>query len=245
MSLDVFVMPLWRFKAGYFESPLETKLGLKPRIASLAGIYSLPYHWHWLRSYSARREVRSIKTAVAAQTGAPVDWKDDGPVLYSERPGGFEDLRAYAKWLDYRDRIPEFTAPEDRDFYKHEVWGLKDVANLSCPHLVKHDCYSGYFLPCDFRQIAEVEPYEAFGQSFKRPVGSSFQLRQELDLISKHLQLNVREWYDDKSAHEGFVEINGRSHIADPHYYVKWGFAVLQEASKLSCEHGLPIIFWG
>jgi hypothetical protein len=244
MSLSVFVMPLWRFKAGYFESPLE-KLGLNIRIASPGGIYSLPYRWHWLRSFSARRDVRLIKKAVATQVGFPTDWKDDGPVLYSEQSGGLVDLRAYAKWLDYRDKIPEFTAPEDRDYYMHPIWALDDVAKLSCPHLVKHDCYSGYFLPCDFHQVAEVEPYNMFGESFKRPVGSSFRLREELELINQHLQLNVQEWYADESAQTEHVTINGWSHIADPFYYVKWGFAVLQEVSKLSCEHGLPIIFWG
>ncbi len=237
-------MPLWRFKAGYFESPLE-KLGLNVRIASPGGVYSLPYRWNWLRSNSARREVRLIKKAVSAQIGTSIDWKDDGAVLYSERPGGFEDLRAYAKWIDYRDKIPQFTAPDDRDFYKHPVWDLNDVADLSCPQLVKHDCYSGYFLPCEFPRIAEVEPYQLFGESLKRPVGSSVRLRKELELINQYLQLNVQEWHDDKSAHSEFVEINGRSHVADPFYYVKWGFAVLQEASKLSCEYGLPIIFWG
>ncbi len=244
MALDLFVMPLWRFKAGYFESPLETKLGLKPTIVSLNGMYTLPYRWRWFTAYSARREVRSIKKEVAAQTGVPIDWKDDGPVVYSERPGGFEDLRAYAKWLDYRDRIPDFTAPEDRDFYKHAVWTLNDNIQLSCPQLVNHNCYSGYFLPCDFQQTVEVEPFEIFGSPFKRSVGSSLRLREELKLINQHLKLNVQEWCDDKSAHTTFVKINGRSYAADPFYYIKWGFAVLQEASELSCERGLPIIFW-
>jgi len=245
MAVDLFVMPLWRFKAGYFELPLEKKLGLKLTIVSTVGMYTLPYRWRWFTAYSARREVRSIKKVVAAQTGVTIDWKDDGPIVYSERPGGFEDLRAYAKWLDYRDEIPDFTAPEDRDFYKHPVWKLSDVDKMSCPHLVKHDCYSGYFLPCDFPRIVEVEGYESFGQSFKRHVGSSFQLRRELELINQYLQLNVEQWYNDTSTHSEHVTINGRSHVADPLYYVKWCYAVLQEASKLSCERGLPIIFWG
>ena len=148
MALDVFVMPMWRFKAGYFESPLETKLGVRPTIVAPGGVYSLPNAWTWFSSLSARRQVRSLKKAVAAQTGVRINWNDNGQVVYSERPGSFVDLRAYAKWLDYRDRLPEFTVPADRNFPEHPVWELKDKGPLSCPHLVSHDCYSG---PAIFR----------------------------------------------------------------------------------------------
>jgi len=35
MALDAYVMPLWRFKAGNFASPIQERLGIKP-------IYTFP-----------------------------------------------------------------------------------------------------------------------------------------------------------------------------------------------------------
>ena len=30
MALDIYVMPLWRFKVGDFRSPIETATGIRP-----------------------------------------------------------------------------------------------------------------------------------------------------------------------------------------------------------------------
>ncbi len=245
MALDVYVMPLWRFKAGYFETALEEKLGCKVTFVSPQGLFSLPNRWRRFRSFTARREVRAVRKAVTSQVGQAINWRDDGGVLYSERPPGFEDLRAYGKWLDHRDEFPEFLPPPDRDFYKHPVRQLADKPNMTCPQLVNHDCYSGYYLPCEFDTLAEVEPYEMFGRTFTRSVGSSFRLRDELQALNEHLKLDIRDWSERESEAVGWVKIDGRTFPDDPMYYVKWGLQILHDASRISCEHGLPIIFWG
>lgn len=38
MSLDVYVMPLWRFKAGDVETAAERLLGRESRMVTLAGV---------------------------------------------------------------------------------------------------------------------------------------------------------------------------------------------------------------
>jgi hypothetical protein len=242
MSLDVYVMPLWRFKAGYFESPLERHLGLKPKVINLS---TASYSWQWLSARQARRDVRLLQTAVQEQVGALVRWRDEGTVVYAERPGGFEALRAYAKWIDYRQKMPRFDPPDDGDYYKHPVWLLPDNREDSCFHLVNHDCYSGYFLPCKFRGVARVEPFEVFGRAFQRSVASSFEVQEELQSVNSYLELDVENWKKDAESHRHVSGSGGRSQPADPLYFVKAGFTALNAAVDASLKHELPVIFHG
>ena len=46
MALDAYVMPLWRFKAGDFTSPIEENLGVKPNVISLADPSPPPAPWY-------------------------------------------------------------------------------------------------------------------------------------------------------------------------------------------------------
>ena len=140
-----------------------------------------------------------------------------------------EPLRAYAEWLDCEDQMPEFGQPPEGDYYKHPVMGL-EVESLSCPHLVGHDCYNGYYLPCEFERLAKVEPYKIFGHwPASRSVGSSVRLCRELDFVQECLQ--VPEDYNYPRD--------------DPMVDVKGAYLQMREVAKLSRQHGLPIIFWG
>src|SRR5436190_967696 len=167
MALDVYVMPLWRFKAGDFEAPIEQNLRLEPSVVSVDGVEK-PFRRRtgglarWLHRSRARREVRAVRKAVEAANRVKVRWKDEGPVAYSHQSPGMEALRAYARWLDCRDRFPTFDAPPERDYYKHPVMNVQ-LANPTCAHLIGHSCFNGYYLPADFEQVAEVEPYLVFG----------------------------------------------------------------------------------
>lgn len=229
MALDIYVMPLWRFKAGDFRSPMEFATGLRPKIVTADGIEERPVSIGWLTQWRARWQVSKIRRAVERVNRTQIRWTDEGGVVYSQQSQGMEALRAYAKWLDCTDHMPEFGPPPERNYYKHPVMAV-EVDQLSCPQLVKHNCYSGYFLPCDFKQLAQVEPYKILDRwPATRSVGSSVRLLQELDFVQDRLQ--VPESYDFSQD--------------DPLWPVKVAYLQLREVAELSCHHGLPIIFWG
>lgn len=229
MGLDIYVMPLWRFKAGDFRSPIEAATGIRPKIVTADGIEERPASVGLLDRWRAKRQVVAVRKAVEAVNKARFRWEDEGGVVYSEQSGGMEALRAYARWLDCLDRMPEFDPPHEGDYYKHPALGL-EVERQSCPHLVGHDCYNGYYLPCDFERLAEVEPYMIFGcWPASRSVGSSVRLLKELDFVQRHLR--VPEGYDYPQD--------------DPLVAVKAAYLQLREVAELSCRHALPIIFWG
>jgi hypothetical protein len=227
--LDVYVMPLWRFKAGDFHSPIEAAVGMRPKIVTADGLDERPARAGWFSRWRARRQVAAIRKAVESINGVPVEWADDGGVVYERQSFGFESLRAYANWLDCREQFPQFDPPPEGDYYKHPVMSV-EVGRLSCPHLVEHDCYSGYYLPCEFERMVRVEPYLIFGQwPASRAVGSSPRLLRELDFVQATLQ--VPEGYQYPAD--------------DPLVAVKAAYLQLREVAELSCRCGLPIIFWG
>ena len=229
MALDVYVMPLWRYKVGDFRSPIEAATGIRPKVVNADGIKEQQVRVGWFGRWRARRQVKTISKAVEVANGVGISWVDEGGVVYSEQSRGFEALRAYAIWLDCRDQFPEFLSPPKGNYYEHPVMGV-EVSNPSCPHLVGHDCYNGYFLPCEFERLAEVEPYLIFGHwPASRSVGSSPRLLRELDLVQEELQVpDSYEWTKD-----------------DPLAAVKTAYLQLREIAVLSCHHSLPIIFWG
>jgi hypothetical protein len=95
---------------------------------------------------------------------------------------------------------------------------------------VEHDCYNGYYLPCEFERVTQVEPYLIFGEwPASKSVGSTPRLLRELDLVQAQLQ--VPDGYDYPAD--------------DPLVEVKAAYLQLREVAQLSCQHGLPIIFWG
>ena len=229
MALDLYVMPLWRFKVGDLLSPIEAAIGVRPKIVTADGVEERPASVNWFGRWRARREVSAIRRAVEAVNRTPIRWKDEGGVVYSEQSGGMGALKAYARWLDCQGLVPEFATAPEGDYYKHPVMSL-EIERLSCPHLTEHDCYNGYYLPCDFERLAQVEPYKIFGHwPATRSVGSSIRLLRELDYVQERLR--VPEGYDYPQD--------------DPFVAVKAAYIQLREVADLSCRHGLPIIFWG
>src|SRR5262245_1392774 len=229
MAIDVYVMPLWRFKAGVFEPRLEeaaVKLGLpKPKIVTPFGISS---ETDSVSESEAKREVEAIRTEVEAANHVPILWNDDGPVVYSAQCFGIEPLQAYAKWLDYRDLLPAFDVPPEGDYRKHPAMSVHDSRSLSFPHLYLHNCYSGYFLPCEFANLVSVERTKFRIWTFWKLVGSSIRLREELMKVDRHLQVGKGEDFAD-----------------DPLLWVKCAFRQMREVAELSCRQGLPVIFSG
>jgi hypothetical protein len=229
MGLDIYVMPLWRFKAGDFRTPLEAA-GFRPKVITPDGEVERPSSVGWLGRWRARRVVAAVRKAVEAANGVRVRWRDDGGAVYGRQSGGMEALRAFARWLDLREEFPEFGPPPEGNYYQHPALTFEGDRPPSCPHLVGHDCHSGYFLPCEFERLAEAEPYLILGHwPASRSVGSSPRLARELALVGEHLR--VPEGYDVPDD--------------DPLAAVRAAYLQLTEVAGLSCRHGLPIIFWG
>ncbi|WP_422929102.1 hypothetical protein [Singulisphaera sp. PoT] len=229
MGLEIFVMPLWKFKAGDFSRPVEQALGVRSKIVSGDGISEMPESVGWFARRRARRQVDSLRKAVASANGVSPGWVDEGSVVYSSQSRGFEPLRAYARWLDCRDQFPDFAQPPEGDYYKHPVMAA-DIDVTTCPHLVKHNCYSGYFLPCEFERLAQVEPYKMFGHwPATRAVGSTPRLLRELERVQEVLQAPYPYDYSND----------------DPLVDVKAAYLHMKKTADISLQHGLPIIFWG
>lgn len=229
MSLDLYVMPLWRFKAGDFRSPIEVQLGIRPRIATADGMDSVPRPPSWIARWRAKREVAKLKRLVSRANSVPIDWKDEGDVVHSGQTYGMTPLKAYARWLDCREQLPTFDPPSDHDYDKHPVFSI-EMEGTSFPHLLYHDCYNGYYLPVVFSSVVEAEPYLVYGHwPATRSVGSSPRLRRELDRIQE--ELCVPDEYDYPKD--------------DPLIAVRAAYKTIRKAVELSCQHALPLIFWG
>jgi len=233
MSLDVYVMPIWRFKAGDFSSPIS-RLGLDVPVFTIGpeGTKrsdrrrpSLVARWR------AKRVTRRLGQEISRKVGRVISWSENGDVAYGEQSGGFESLRSYAKWLDYRDLLPTFDLPPDDNYYNHPVMTGRFERPPTYPLLVEHNCFSGYFLPVDFDGVVEVEPYKSWGEFvFTRSVGSSPKLLVELSRLTDLVQADP-----DAAGQKG----------NDPLARVKEALVQLLEIARLSCERHLPIIFYG
>lgn len=231
MGLDVYVMPIWRFKAGDFASPLEA-LGIAPVIVGPDGVTQreLDARPGFFKRWKAKRATQHLRREIEAEIGHAVRWNDEGEVPYRRQAHGFESLRAFARWLDYRDLFPTFDPPPEDNYYKHPVMSDKLVRPRAYPQIVDHSCYSGYYIPAEVERVVYVEPFTSWGGFvFKHSVGSSYRLLAELERLAE--VLGTDEHYE-------WVE-------GDALAAVKEAFAQLFEVAKISHQKDLPIVFYG
>jgi hypothetical protein len=230
MGLDLYVMPIWRFKAGDFASPLES-LGIAPVIVGPDGMSQREPDARpsFFTRWKANRATRRLRREIEVEVGHPVQWNDEGNVAYTRQAHGFESLRAFAKWLDYRDMFPTFDPPPENNYYNHPVMSDKLARPLTYPQIVDHSCYNGYYIPAELERVVYVEPFTSWSNFvFKHSVGSSYRLLAELERLTQ--VLGTDEHYE-------WVE-------GDPLEDVKVTFAQLFEVAKISRQTNLPIIFY-
>jgi hypothetical protein len=231
MSLDAFVMPMWRFKAGDLETAVERLTGGQSKIVTPGGIFSPQRIKGYFTRRMAIRKVRQIVAEAEKELKTTIDWKDDGDVVHSQQASwGFEALRAFAKWLDLKDHLPMFGDPPDRNYYKHPAmqWDA-EPRQFRFSHIIDHSCHSGYYVPSRFDRVVFVEPFQAFGNiTFYHSFGSSFTLADQLRTLEPHIP----------SENDSSVSESARNLITA-------GFETLSELATKSLEHKLPIVFWG
>src|SRR5437016_2046739 len=199
MGIDAFVMPLWRFKVGDFETPVEQLAGGPDRASyvSAGGVWQRASVRGFFARRRARKEVAAIVRAVEARNGHQISWRDDGTVARCEQFRTREPMRAYLYWLDRRDLIPAFEPPAGGDYSTHHFFQIaRDRPPTMFPHLNRNGVYNDYMLPCDFEHPVEVEPYLIL-DTLRRVVSSSIRALHELQQMNDELQVNDDfEWSD-------------------------------------------------
>lgn len=253
MALDAYVMPLWRFKAGDFTSPIEATLGIKPTIISPA-TRPMPRASWYLRLLAkigiiqfvppppgpspeelraaAVQEVDALKVQLTKMIGTPIDWSDNGDVHYNKQFHNPSVLQTFAAWYDHREELPEFLPAPELRYYKHPVRSLPKPAKRRFPTLAEHSLYAGYLIPLPFEGIHLVEPYKSWGdREFFHDVASTQTMMRELAELLEFIATvpEVRE------------EQHGSIPVADARWYAE----ELQRMCILSIEHRLPVIFYG
>ena len=231
MAVDVYVMPIWRFKVGDFESPLE-RLAPASQVHYVTpqGIFTRLDPRAWLTRWRAKREVRSIQREVSAANGFPVSWVDEGACVYSAQLHTTDEFKSYIWWLERRELLGEFRAPKAGDSSAAAFWQTAPDRPTAFPHLSKNGMYSDYFLPAEFERVVEVEP-EKLGGWFPvtKAVSSTPRALREIHVLNQHLR----------------VEPDYKWQEGDPLALVKVTFNFVRNFLELSHKHRLPVIFWG
>jgi len=215
-------MPLWRFKAGDFSSPVEATLGIKPTIVSPP---------EGLRS-AAIEEVEALKAKLTEMTGTPIDWSDNGDVHYNKQFHDPSVLQVFAAWYDHRNQLPEFLPAPGLRYGKHPVRQLPKPAKRRFPILAEHSLHTGYLLPIPFEGIHYVEPFKSWGdREFFHDVASTQTVLRELADLLKFIAT--------------VPEIREPEHGSIPVADARWYAEELQRICTLSVKHHLPVIFYG
>ena len=125
------------------------------------------------RRDKAMREVDALKRETSRLTRRPIDWRDEGDVVYSEQFHQPSRLSAFAAWFDHQGELPEFSEAPNGNYYEHPVWKLQKPKARRFPTLVEHNLNNGYLLPVAFDGVYSVEPYKVRVWEFFRSVAST------------------------------------------------------------------------
>lgn len=229
MAIDVYVMPMWRFRSGDFESSLAIfarKQGISFSVIR-SGLSVSPRRL--LRRFFAQRYVRKLQTTLSKSIGKSVSWEDEGETLYNHQFHSFYQLLAYTKWLDLKDEIPEFELSERGSADAHPTWKF-NRPHWTYPLINALDCYSGIIVPSDFPNPVHIPEKLWDGTIGTRKIFSSHALLCEINVLNLHL--NVPEGWDHK---------NSPKHL----FWPMSCLYQLRDILRLSIEHQLPVMFDG
>jgi hypothetical protein len=231
VGVDAYVMPMWRYKIGDFESPLE-RSGLSPNVffSTPEGIFTRLDIRGRISKWRAKREVRGIARQVSAANGCPITWVDEGDVVYAEQFRTAHALWAYIWWLERQDLLGSFVLPEEGSEAAGVFWQTEPDRPTAYPHLSQNGYFNDYFLPADFERVVKVEPHKLGGwYEVSKSVCSTPRALRELHVLDEHLRVPA-----DYTWEEG-----------DPLAPVKATFSQVRTFLSMSDRHGLPVIFWG
>jgi hypothetical protein len=234
MGVDASFMPIWKYKVGDFQTPLEAS-GLAPgrtyTYILAEGALKRQRSPGLVARWRAKREVKRLAREVsAANGGQAISWNDEGEIVYSQQFRVDHEIKSYLWWWDRRDLFGDFKLPIEGDESARPFWATEPERCPSFPHLSRNSYYNDYFLPVDFEHVAEVEPYKIFDTwTGSKRVGSTPRAWREFQTINEQLRVPSQYEWDE----------------ADPLSPVRAAFLQLREILESSQRHGLPVIFWG
>ncbi len=219
MTLDVYVMPLWRYLAGDDE-------GVQARVSADAGSRELSVSPAEARSFVAR-----LRHGFRDVSRNAMRWNDRGDAVFA-RPFNVQSwnaLRAFAADQQYAVERFNFGRESHRHPGLHEVLYGGASAFL---HTVKQHDTGGFYLPVDFPRPLELTVREDASSTIL--AGSSVALLRELNVLGPRVGLD-RDLGELRPGEVFAVR-------PEPLQYVKYGWAFLHHVARLSVQHRLPII---
>ena len=219
MGLVVYVMPLWRYLAGDYEAA-------QARFGADAGSRALSVSPAEARTFVAR-----LRHGFRDVSRNAMRWHDRGEAVFA-RPFNVESwnaLRAFA--ADQQYPVQRFNFGKE----SHRHPGLHEVLyghGSAFEHTVKQHETGGFYLPVDFARPLELTVREDASSTIL--AGSSLALLRELNLLGPRVGLE-RDLGDLEPGEVFAVR-------PEPLQYVKFGWAFLRHAARLSVQHRLPII---
>src|SRR5688572_28373386 len=133
MSLDVFVMPLWRYWTGDFQTPLERAMieqGAQDR-------YVRTRPKPAASQADAKSSVESLQRQILHNLGPGNRWRDDGEIVFSQRFSheAWHALRAFA--ADHQYQEPNFVF--DQNAHLHPALPkIYAGGRTRFPNLIRH-----------------------------------------------------------------------------------------------------------
>jgi len=247
MAVDMYVMPLWRFKTRYFEPVMDRfckEMGTTGKRISPGGIEEMGGEVVVPAAYDvtvAKNQVTWLQLYVSHQAGSKITWRDEGDVLYGKQAHGMADLRTFAKHMEVHGHKEGFVPPEPHSEGKHPVW--RETAPPGSPPsrlyplLTGFNFSNGYVLPGDFAGLLKGDTYVDFMQrELTRPVVSVKSMLEELGRLGEALAVPCgAEPHDDFAPNGCPKEL----------FLVFAAFRQLGEVLRLSAQSDLPVIFWG
>ena len=219
MPLDVYVMPLWRYLAGDYEKA-------QARFGADAGSRALSVSPAEARTFVAR-----LRHGFRDVSRNAMRWHDRGEPVFA-RPFDFASwnaLRAFA--ADQQYPVERFNFGKEA----HRHPGLHEVLygnGSAFEHTVKQHETGGFYLPVDLARPIELTVRDDASSTIL--AGSSLALLRELNALGPRVGLD-RD-LGELAPGELFAV------RPDPLQYVKFGWAFLRHAARLSVQHRLPII---
>lgn len=238
MSIDSYVMPLWRFRAGDVSTAVQRAFGAKtgaslmtPDGRQMQVSEGKPIDK--LEERRCRLWVERLKREVSrARPGVVIDWNDDGPTHYAEQVNGVLALTTYALALQYEDTLGPATLSDNQHPYTHPAWRafVQNPRPIRHRNLITLRVDVGYILPCDFDLPVRVDPRVENGRErFSQASSAPAVLR---DVRALREELGVPAGYKGE-AHDW------------PQNTVCWMLSEMERMLTLSDAHGLPVVLWG
>ncbi|HEV2293940.1 MAG TPA: hypothetical protein VGR35_08785 [Tepidisphaeraceae bacterium] len=223
MSLVVYVMPLWRYLAGDYESPrkeiAEPAAATRELVASPA---------------EARAFVVRLRHGFRDVSRNALRWHDKGERVFAKPfdPAAWNALRAFAADQTYPVAGFNFGKESHRHPGLHEV---RFAGGSPFVHTIRQHDTGGFYLPVDFFRPLELTVREEASSTIL--AGSSIALLRELNLLGP--RMGMERDLGELERGELFAV------RPEPLQYVKFGWAFLRHVARLSVQHRLPIILHG